>query len=116
MTVKEFSKAMGLRVFNEGDSGRQIAGGYAGDLLSWVMGRAGQGSAWITIMQNQNVAAVAVLSDVSCVILAEGTLPDEELAQKAEAQGICLLGSQLSSYELCYRLRDALAGREELFF
>lgn len=57
---------------------RKIQYGYCGDLLSWVMGRAKSGNAWITIMNNINVVAVASLADVTCVIFAEGTdVPDD---------------------------------------
>ncbi len=38
---------------------RAVPGGNCGDLLSWVMGRAGSGSAWITVMGNVNAVAVA---------------------------------------------------------
>ena len=34
------------------DKDREIDGVYVGDLLSWVMGRAQSGNAWITIMSN----------------------------------------------------------------
>ena len=44
--------------------------GYAGDLLSWVMSHATAGDAWVTIMSNINVAAVASLTEVACVIFA----------------------------------------------
>ena len=57
------------------DGEREITGGYAGDLLSWVMGRANAGDAWVTIMSNMNVAAVAQLADVACVVFAEGVVP-----------------------------------------
>ena len=72
---------------------REITGVYIGDLLSWVMGRAPADSAWITIMSNTNVAAVATLADVACVILAEGVSPDEELLQTAKNRGVNLFSS-----------------------
>ena len=57
---------------------REIRGAYMGDLLSWVMGRCSEDQAWITIMSNVNVVAVASLANPSVVILSEGvTLPDE---------------------------------------
>ena len=72
MTVTELSKVTGLTAITLPDPEREVKGAYVGDLLSWVMGRADEGNAWITIMSNSNVAAVATLADVSCVILAEG--------------------------------------------
>jgi BioD-like phosphotransacetylase family protein len=87
---------------------REITGVYIGDLLSWVMGRAASGDAWITIMSNQNVAAVATLADTACIILAEGVQPDEGVAALAEQKGINLLLSELSAYETALRLHDCL--------
>ena len=46
------------------DGEREIDGVYIGDLLSWVMGRASQDNAWITIMSNINVIAVATLAAI----------------------------------------------------
>ena len=43
----------------------------AGLRKRWVMGKARAGNVWVTIMSNINVPAVASLSDVSCVIIAE---------------------------------------------
>ena len=79
-----------------------------GDLLSWVMGRAQADEAWITIMSNQNVAAVAALSDVSCVIFAEGVKPDPDLLKKAQVQGINLLGTGKSSFQTAVELGNVL--------
>lgn len=99
MTVAELSSQCGFEVVCMPESDRKVSGAYIGDLLSWVMGRAGAGNAWITIMSNVNVIAVASLSDVSCVILAEGVSLDEELINTANAKGINVIKSELPAYE-----------------
>lgn len=109
MTVQGLIDALTLTVFHLDDPERPVEGGYCGDLLSWVMGRAPAGGAWLTIMSNVNVAAVAALSDVSCVVLAEGVSPDPPLLDKAKAQGITLLGTELSVYDCAVRLGGLLA-------
>jgi hypothetical protein len=88
---------------------REVDGAYCGDLLSWVMGRAEPDNAWVTIMPNVNVAAVASLTDVSCVILAENVKPDDNLFERAQKEGLPLLASPLSAYELCRRIGNALS-------
>ena len=80
--------------------GREVAGGYCGDLLSWVMGRAGQDNVWITIMSNMNIVAVASLSDVSAVVLAEGVSLDQSVIDTAEAKGVNILSSEKGAFEL----------------
>ena len=109
MTVQQLADELNLTVFHVDDPGRPVTGGYCGDLLSWVMGRAPADGAWLTIMSNVNVAAVAALADVACVILTEGVTPDAPLLAKAEMQGINLLGTALSTYECAIRL-GALIG------
>lgn len=104
MTVQELIDALSLTTFHLDDPDRPVEGGYCGDLLSWVMGRAPAGGAWLTIMSNVNVAAVAALTDVACVILAEGVVPDPPLLERAKTQGITLLGTQLSVFDCTCRL------------
>lgn len=104
MTVSELTEKLKLSVFSLADGEREVTGGYAGDLLSWVMGRAGEGDAWITIMTNINVIAVASLADTACVILAEGVVPDEEMLSAARAKCINLLGSEASAFDLCSKV------------
>ncbi len=105
MTVGEIKDALSLTLFcGEKSLHKQVTGGYAGDLLSWVMGRAQPGSAWITIMSNPNVAAVALLADVSCILLSENVKPDEEFLKRAAGEGIAVLGSEMDTYALCLEL------------
>ena len=103
-TVQNLIDTIPLTVFHLDDPERPVEGGYCGDLLSWVMGRAPAGGAWLTIMSNVNVAAVAALADTACVVLAEGVVPDPPLLDRARAQGITLLGTELSVYDCAVRL------------
>ena len=64
--------------------------------------------AWITIMSNQNIIAVATLADTACIILAEDVQPDDGVAALAEQKGINLLCSSEGAYETAIRLRDCL--------
>lgn len=88
------------------DENREVNGVYIGDLLSWVMSSANADNAWITIMSNINVVAVASLVDVACVILAEGVTPDEGVIAQANAKGINILSTDKSSYETAVALSE----------
>ena len=99
MTVRELILQAGLTAITLPEPERTVDGAYVGDLLSWVMGRASQDNAWITIMSNVNVVAVATLTDVACVILAEGVSLDEGVTEVALARGVNVLSSPLPSYE-----------------
>jgi hypothetical protein len=104
MTVEQLINSADLTAISLPDPEREICGAYIGDLLSWVMGRANENDAWITIMSNSNIIAVATLADVSCIILAEGVTPDDGVAETAKSKGVNLLSSSESAYEIAKRL------------
>ena len=104
ITVDQLKEKLGLTPYYVEDGAREVTGGYAGDLLSWVMGRATSGDAWVTIMSNINVIAVAQLTDVACVILAEGVVPGEDLIAAAEMRGINLFSSPEPTFALCGKI------------
>ena len=104
MTVKELAKELSLKALAEPDADREAKGCYAGDLLSWVMGRASADEVWVTIMTNLNIVAVATLADVSCVIVAEEAEIAPDVCQKAFEKGVNLYHSPMSTYALCAKL------------
>ena len=108
MTVAQLKDALALTEFFLPEPDRDVEGGYAGDLLSWVMGRAAPGCAWMTVMSNANVCAVAVMADISCVILTEGVTPDEDLLARCKTQGVNLLGTGSNTFEIAARLKQLL--------
>ena len=108
MKVCEIAEKLALRSLSLADSSREVTGVYIGDLLSWVMGRADAGDAWITIMSNINIVAVASLADVACIILAEGVVPDENVCATARQKGINIYTSDKTAYELAAALSECL--------
>ena len=108
LTVDELKEKLELTPYYVEDGEREITGGYTGDLLSWVMGRAVSGDAWVTIMSNINVIAVAQLTDVACVILAEGVVPGEDLIAAAEMRGINLFSSEEPAFTLVGKIYQEL--------
>ena len=109
MTVKELADACGFApvVMGEG-ADSEVSGAYACDLLSWVIGRAQENSALVTVMTNINVIAVAAMADLSCVILTEGVSLDANALEKAEQNSIPVLVSEKPTYETCALLSKVL--------
>ena len=101
MKVKELAERRSLKTLTSPDESREVLGCYAGDLLSWVMGRAKSDDAWVTIMTNVNIVAVAMLADVSCVIIAESAEIEKDVIEKASEKGINLYTSDKTVYQLC---------------
>jgi len=104
MTVYELANACQFNILNLPEPDREINGVYIGDLLSWVMGKAQYDNVWITIMSNINVIAVASLSDVSCVLLAEDVTLDNEVLSTAKQKGINILSTPMSAYDAAIEL------------
>ena len=108
MTVLELAQALNLEPVCEAEPDREVTGGYTGDLLSWVMGRAQSGDAWVTIMSNNNVIAVATLTDAALVIMAEDVRPDPGVTELAERKGINLYRSPEAAFPLCAKVAALL--------
>ena len=108
MKVDELT-GFGFKALTLPDGKREIQGVYIGDLLSWVMGRAQADNAWITIMSNVNVIAVASLADTACVILAEGVTMEEGLLTTASSKNVNIFTSELPAYETALKLAEITA-------
>ena len=97
MTVSDVVKIPQFEtVWQEED--RPVTSVFTCDLLSICMAKAPENSAWVTVMGNRNVIAVASLADVSCVIAAEGCSFDEEAVEAAKGR-VTLLKSPLPVFE-----------------
>ena len=109
MTVKELCEKCSFTPVVMGEnSDCEVTGVYACDLLSWVIGRAEENSALVTVMTNVNVVAVAAMADISCIVLSEGVKLDDNALEKAETNGIPVLSSDKTTYETCVALSEVL--------
>ena len=86
---------------------RQISRVFCCDMLSIAMGRAPADCAWVTVMGNRNVVAVACLADAACVIIAEGYNFDEDALEAARGK-VTLLKSTLPVFETASLIHESL--------
>lgn len=99
--VSELKEALGAKVLNEGvDLSGEVRSAYVCDLLSWVMAKAAPATAWITVMNHMNVIAVATLLDMACVVIPENIPIERETLDKAAEEGIPVLSSEKTAYEI----------------
>lgn len=99
MNIKEIADKLGYETVVMPCPDAEVTGGYTGDLLSWVMGRASAGDIWVTIMTNSNIVAVASLAGVSAVVIAEDSPLPQSVAELAAAQSINVLRSKRPAFE-----------------
>ncbi len=106
MTVSELKNALDLTYLCGEDfaAEKEIDGCYCGDLLSWVMSRAEPGNIWLTVMGNVNSIGVAVLADISCIILTENAPLDEDAKIRAQQQEVVILTTAENAYQLAGKI------------
>lgn len=109
MKVKELADKLGMKILT-GTEGldKEIEGGYTGDLLSWVMSHASKGDVWITVQIHVNIIAVAVLLEMAAIIVPENIPVEDSTLEKANQEGIAILQSSESAFNLCAAIKAAI--------
>ena len=100
MTVRELVDKFDLEVVAGPELEKEVDGAYIGDLLSNVMARAEKDNLWLTVQGHQNVVAVALLVELSAVILVEDFDYEENAVQRACQKGVNLLKTRDKAYSL----------------
>ncbi len=108
MSINKLILSEDFSPINIADENSEITSIYCCDLLSMVMGRALEGSAWITVMANTNSLAVASLADVSCIILSEGMQFTEEDIEVSKLKGINVIKTNLDTYNAAIKIKEML--------
>ncbi len=112
MKIEEIVQALGLDVKCAKDClDREVTGGYTGDLLSDVMGNYKAGYIWITRQVHQNIVAVASLKEHSAIILINSSQPTAETMEKAEAEKIPIMVSDLPAFEISGKIYNLLTAK-----
>lgn len=102
MTIRELVKKLELKVFS-GEQGldKCISFAYCSDLLSDVMGNAREGQIWITLQTHKNVMAIASLKDLGGILLVNNLQPNADTLEASQEEGIPILGTEKSAFEIC---------------
>lgn len=109
MRVDQFAEQLKMVSLVGGEGRfREVNGIYICDLLSWVMSHAKSGEAWITIHTHINIIAVAVMADISCIIIPEGIEVEEPTLKKAAQEGIEILSTNKTAYEIACKAEKIL--------
>lgn len=110
MLLRDVIKDLELEVLSDtGSMDAEVTGGYVSDLLSHVMGKAQSGQIWITMQGHQNIVAVAALSGLAAVVMADGIEAEEQTVTKARDQEVVLCKTNLSVFEIAGRLYRLVA-------
>jgi predicted transcriptional regulator len=105
MKLEEIARHLSLKVCAAADKlDREVTGGYASDLLSYVMAQAKESNLWLTVQGHPNVVAVASLVGLAGVVVTEGAKIDPATIEKANHEGIPILTTPLTTYVAAGRL------------
>ncbi len=107
MKVSELRERLNLEYLNQAQD-VDICDCYIGDMLSVVMSNAPEGAVWLTVQTNINITAVSVLVGMACVVIVEGLTPDDSTITKAKEQGINILKTEKTAYELAVEISKIL--------
>lgn len=112
MKLEKIVQRLGLEVKCGKDHlAKEVTGGYTGDLLSDVMGNSKEGYVWITRQVHQNIVAVASLKEHAGIILINSCQPAPETLEKAEAEKIPIMVSDLPAFEISGKIYNILAAK-----
>lgn len=105
MKLEEVVRQLDLEVHvSAGKLEADVTGGYACDLLSYVMAKAKAGDLWITVQGHPNIVAVASLIGLAGIVVAEGAKVEPATLEKAEQEGVPILTTPLTTYAVAGQL------------
>lgn len=117
MKVKDILEKLQLQLLTKDVSEdalyADVNGGYASDLLSNAMGQGQPGMVWVTMQGHQNVAAVASLIGLSCVIVAGDGPVAEDTLRKANLNDVVIAATSESAFSVIGKLYALGIGKEE---
>ena len=79
---------------------------YSGDLLSDIMGHAGEDCALVTIQNHLNTIAVCTLVGCSVIVLCHNRPVPPDMAEAAKREGIAIIATSLSQYATSLALSE----------
>jgi hypothetical protein len=107
--LKDLAERLALDVFQpRGNFDVEVSGGYAGDLLSDVVGNARERNLWFTCQTHENVVAVAKLKILAAIVLVNGRKPDPEALERAQEEQVLIFGTAKSTFAISGALHDLI--------
>ena len=109
MTLQDINNLPDFTTACEGDNTLEVTDVFCCDMLSLAMSKGIEHAAWVTVMGGVNTLAVLRLTEMSCIILAEGVKPDDVMKQKALEEGIAVFTTDLSVFRAALKIHEALS-------
>jgi hypothetical protein len=105
--LKELAERMGLELKTQNiPLEGEVKTGYASDLLSDVLANSIEGDLWVTRQTHLNIVAIAVMRDLSGILLVNGAQPDPDTLEKAAEKMIPIFRTTLPTFEIVGRMHQ----------
>jgi len=105
MKLKEIIEKLSLKVICCQDNlDIEVNNGYVSDLLSDVLANSEENYLWITLQIHPNIVAIASMKGLSGIVIINDREPEAETVKKAEENGIPIMVSRMSAFELSGKL------------
>lgn len=108
MTVTQLAEKLGLIQAWVGWEDRNVSGASTSDLLSDVMAHADEGQILITIQAHKNTIAVAVLKDLSAIVIASNRPVPEDMIEAAHDEDVPIFVTSDNQYQAGWRIHGIL--------
>ena len=86
--------------------GAEVSCAYVGDLLSDVMGHAGDDSVLITVQNHLNTIAVCTLAGIRVIVICHGRQVPPDMAEAAKREEVAIVVTQMSQYAAALALSE----------
>ena len=106
MLLESIAQKLSLKPRTETGAGAEVSSGYASDLLSDVLAKAKNGALWVTNHKHTNIIGVAVMLNLSGVVIAGGLEPDPGTLEKAIEENVPLYTTDMTLYETVGRMYE----------
>jgi len=115
MTLREIAAKLDLEARSGNEVlDREVTGGYVSDLLSDVLAHTKKGNVWVTLQTHLNIVAVASMKQLAGIIIVNGRQPDEATLKKAGEEGVPILGTERTAFQLVGKLYQlGIRGNDE---
>ncbi|OPY71091.1 MAG: DRTGG domain protein [Syntrophorhabdaceae bacterium PtaU1.Bin034] len=101
MTVRELAANLGLEILTgEVNLEGKVNYGYTSDLLSDVIANAPEDCVWVTVQRHINILGVAKLKNIAAIVTPRNLKVDKEVIERAKVEGIALLRTAHSAFEI----------------
>ena len=101
MRLNEIKDKLNLKILSGSKNiESNVTRGYLSDLMSDVIAHGKEGDIWITYQTHVNVVAIAMMKNMAGIILIQGRELIPAAAKKANQEGLPVLSSSKSAFEI----------------